>query len=204
MNGSADRLIEILRGIVEEIDRGNLVVCQQNTSTLFTPNPTFSTINREAMRYIRGEIEAALKEYKQNVKGDSLPPQEKPMDKTNTGGGMALESTTLLSDLDWLIREIERGDQMAWDGDDFIRLLGALRRTHEFIAACSAEDTLRRIASIAHHGGLLGMDAFTAVKEIRKLTLPWWDRDECGRLQRQNAALEGGNVPSNGVVGDCK
>ena len=52
--------------------------------------------------------------------------------------------------------------------------------------ACSAEDTMRRIAGIAHHGGLLDMDVFTAVKEIRKLSLPWWDRDECGRLQRQN------------------
>lgn len=57
MNGSADRLAEILRGIVQEIGRGNVVVCQQHTSAMFPPNPTFSTINRDATQYMRGEIE---------------------------------------------------------------------------------------------------------------------------------------------------
>ena len=42
-------------------------------------------------------------------------------------------STLLLADLDWLIHEIERGDHIAWDGDDFLRLLDLLRRVHGFI-----------------------------------------------------------------------
>lgn len=53
----------------------------------------------------------------------------------------------------------------------------------------SAQDALRRIANIAHHGGLMGMDAFTAVREIRKISLPWWDRDECNLRQKPNNSI---------------
>lgn len=42
---------------------------------------------------------------------------------------------TLLADIDWLINEIERGDHIAWDGDDFLRLLGSLRTVYAFIKA---------------------------------------------------------------------
>lgn len=42
--------------------------------------------------------------------------------------GQAVQSGGLLADLDCLIHEIERGDHAAWDGDDFLRLLGTLRR----------------------------------------------------------------------------
>ena len=45
------------------------------------------------------------------------------------------------------------------------------------------EKTLQQIAAIAHHGGLIGYkDICLAMDEIRKLTLPWWNKEECIRL----------------------
>ena len=41
------------------------------------------------------------------------------------------------------------------------------------------EAQLTEIANIAHHGGLIGKD----IKDIRGLTLPYWDMEECNRLQ---------------------
>ncbi len=47
---------------------------------------------------------------------------------------------------------------------------------------------MRRIANIAHHGGLIGLgDVYEAMNEIRKLSLPYWDKTEAERLQRDNA-----------------
>ena len=43
------------------------------------------------------------------------------------------------------------------------------------------EATLREIANIAHHGGLTGLGD----SDIRKLTLPYWDKAECDRLQQE-------------------
>ena len=70
----------------------------------------------------------------------------------------------------------------------------------DYIEMCSHEDmhkkvaqqaermdalkkVLEQIANIAHHGGLTGL----GVNDIRRLTLPYWDKAECSRL----AALEG-------------
>ena len=47
------------------------------------------------------------------------------------------------------------------------------------------EGDLKSIAAIAHHGGLLGHTQMSAAKEIRKLTLRYWDGEEAGRLQTQ-------------------
>lgn len=45
---------------------------------------------------------------------------------------------------------------------------------------------LKRIASIVHHGGLLGFITETsAMTEIRKITLPHWDKNEADKLQRE-------------------
>ena len=41
------------------------------------------------------------------------------------------------------------------------------------------ETILREIANIAHYGGLMGKDN----SDIRRLTLPYWDKAECQRLQ---------------------
>ena len=49
----------------------------------------------------------------------------------------------------------------------------------------SMEDAIRQIANIAHHGGLIGFgDPYKAMNEIRRLSLPWWDKEECNKLQR--------------------
>lgn len=69
------------------------------------------------------------------------------------------------------------------------------RMAGQTAATGSAEDALKRIANIAHHGGLMGMDAFTAVTEIRKISLPWWDRDDCSRLQKPNNTDESRTAP---------
>lgn len=54
-------------------------------------------------------------------------------------------------------------------------------------ASCSADDVLREIANIAHHGGLIGFDSYAkAHREICRLTLPWWDQGECSRIQKRN------------------
>ena len=43
---------------------------------------------------------------------------------------------------------------------------------------------LAHVASIAHCGGLLGFpEAHAAMREIARLTLTFWDKDECNRLQ---------------------
>lgn len=47
-----------------------------------------------------------------------------------------------------------------------------------------AVSALRRIANIAHHGALLGYDEDSAVREIRRLSMPWWNRAEAEELQR--------------------
>lgn len=45
---------------------------------------------------------------------------------------------------------------------------------------------MRRIADIAHCGGLMGFeDIYDAMNEIRRLSLPWWDYEECDKLQRE-------------------
>ena len=51
---------------------------------------------------------------------------------------------TTLVDLDWLTNEIERGDYISWDRDDYLRLLGALRRAHDVIEA-NAKSRERRL-----------------------------------------------------------
>lgn len=47
-------------------------------------------------------------------------------------------------------------------------------------------DELRLCANWMHHGGLLEGDAYT---EVRRITLPYWDKEECNALQA--ALLEG-------------
>ena len=49
------------------------------------------------------------------------------------------------------------------------------------IDAARAEERalLVEIANIAHHGKLIGKDE----NDIRRLMLPYWDKDECSRLQ---------------------
>lgn len=48
------------------------------------------------------------------------------------------------------------------------------------------ENALKQIANVAHHGGLLGFDNISdAINEIRTLSLPWWDREECDHLQER-------------------
>ena len=51
-----------------------------------------------------------------------------------------------------------------------------------------AVSALRRIANIAHHGALLGYDEDSAVREIRRLSMPWWNKAEAEELQRRDAA----------------
>lgn len=49
-------------------------------------------------------------------------------------------------------------------------------------------DVIRRIANIAHNGGLIGFDdIYKAMNEIRRLSLPWCDKEDCDRLQRNGA-----------------
>ena len=49
------------------------------------------------------------------------------------------------------------------------------------------DETIRRIANIAHHGGLIGFKTEQeALIEIRRLTIPWWDKKEAYRLQRES------------------
>ena len=52
-------------------------------------------------------------------------------------------------------------------------------------ALSDESDTLRRIADIAHHGGLIGFsDIHAAMAEIRKLSQKWWDKDKIKPLQQ--------------------
>lgn len=47
-------------------------------------------------------------------------------------------------------------------------------------------DTLKKIASIAHHGSLIGYtDPLEALNEIRRLSVDWWDKEECNKLQKK-------------------
>lgn len=49
----------------------------------------------------------------------------------------------------------------------------------------TAEETLKAIARVAHHGGLIGFrDIYEAMSEIARLSLPYWDSDECADLQK--------------------
>lgn len=43
------------------------------------------------------------------------------------------------------------------------------------------EDTLKEVANIMHHGGLLSKNE----NDVRKLLLPYWDSAECDRLQQE-------------------
>jgi hypothetical protein len=44
---------------------------------------------------------------------------------------------------------------------------------------------LRQIAAVVHHGGLIGYsDQLRCLNEIRRISLRWWDADECNRLQK--------------------
>lgn len=44
---------------------------------------------------------------------------------------------------------------------------------------------IRHVANIAHHGGLLGIKSDSdAMDEIRKLTIPYWDKEQCSKLQK--------------------
>lgn len=46
---------------------------------------------------------------------------------------------------------------------------------------------LTKVANITNHGGLLGYATeFGALREIRELTIEFWDKDECDRLQRES------------------
>jgi len=54
----------------------------------------------------------------------------------------------------------------------------------EKIATLQAK--LTKIANMAHHGGLLGLDVGDIMYETRRLTLPYWDKAECERLQENN------------------
>lgn len=50
---------------------------------------------------------------------------------------------------------------------------------------------LARVANIAHHGGLLGFTTTdTAMREIARLTLAFWDKDECHRLQCKGKSVQ--------------
>ena len=57
----------------------------------------------------------------------------------------------------------------------------------------TAEQALREIANIAHHGVLIGYTTSAkAMDAIRDLSLRWWDRKECERLQKRTT-----KAPSN-------
>lgn len=44
--------------------------------------------------------------------------------------------------------------------------------------------TLEQIAAIAHHGRMIGFsDEHACLKEIRRLSLSWWDMAESSRLE---------------------
>lgn len=46
------------------------------------------------------------------------------------------------------------------------------------------KDVLRQTANILHHGGLMGFkDEMAWRAALNKLTLPYWDKDECTKLQ---------------------
>jgi hypothetical protein len=62
------------------------------------------------------------------------------MSKPEADGGVAIESTPLLTDLDRLIIAVERGWHMAWDGDDFLLLLAVLRQARDTIAANASNE----------------------------------------------------------------
>ena len=50
--------------------------------------------------------------------------------------------------------------------------------------------TLKQIAAVSHHGGLIGFeDERDCLNEIRKLSLFWWDKVECSRLQRESKRI---------------
>ena len=48
-----------------------------------------------------------------------------------------------------------------------------------------AEELLRKIAWMAHAGGLDGMSQDDVIVEVRRLTIPWWDQREASRRQRE-------------------
>ena len=47
------------------------------------------------------------------------------------------------------------------------------------------KDILEQIASIAHEGGLQGMDEAKALRSIRRITLPWWSNSS-GKPQKDS------------------
>lgn len=61
--------------------------------------------------------------------------------------------------------------------------LRAALSTHESEQVKALQERLTRIANIAHHGGLVGLGLEpNALTEIRRLTLPYWDKVECDTL----------------------
>lgn len=56
------------------------------------------------------------------------------------------------------------------------------RYTQQKLYIAELEKELTAIANIAHHGGLTGLGD----NDIRRLTLPYWDKAECERLQAQH------------------
>ena len=49
-----------------------------------------------------------------------------------------------------------------------------------------SDETLVKIANMVHHGGLLGYnDTATLLTDLRMLTLPYWDKEECDKLQAE-------------------
>lgn len=49
----------------------------------------------------------------------------------------------------------------------------------------TTEETLIKIANISHHGSLIGYsNIYDAMREIRKLSIGYWDIDKCHTLQK--------------------
>jgi len=52
---------------------------------------------------------------------------------------------------------------------------------------------LEQIAALAHHGGLIGFsDVDKCLREVRRISLKWWDKSECARLQEEIDAVPPG------------
>jgi hypothetical protein len=61
-------------------------------------------------------------------------------------------------------------------------------------AGCSA---LRAIAEIAHAGGLDDLTEGEALNRIRRLSLPWWDKDKTNRRQNNMLSVSGEQKGTN-------
>lgn len=72
-----------------------------------------------------------------------------------------------------------------------VRAAGAGRILFNLIEAAESVNILQRIASISHNGALIGFDdQLTALTEIRRITLPYFDKTEATRVSTGIAIWE--------------